>query len=116
MHFSIKGCFKPLSARFTKQKIEDIAADIANQCRTTLSKQIIGKSKIMPPKQIHGYLRAYVSCSLESIINEREDIKQLDPRQISKVILQAKELLIGLVVSDMRSMSPKIVADMSAAA
>ncbi len=113
---AIKNCIKLLSARFTKQKIEDIATNIANQCRNTVTQHVIGKSKLLPPKQMRGYIRAYAACSLESIINERNDIKHLNPSQISKVILQAKEFLIEMVIGDMRSMPPTVVADIAAAA
>ena len=116
MHSAIKDCIRLLSARFTNQKIEDIAADIASQCRTALAQRVIGKSKILPPEQIRGYARAYAACSLESIINERSDVKRLNSRQISKVILQAKEFLIEMVIGDMQSMPPTVVADIAAAA
>jgi hypothetical protein len=116
MHFAYKDCIKLLSARLAKLKIEDIAADIASQCRSALTQRVIGKSKILPPEQIRGYIRAYAACSLESIINERSDIKRLNSSQISKVILQAKELLIEMIMGDMQSMPPKVVADIAAAA
>jgi hypothetical protein len=112
----IKDCIKQLSARLTKQKIESIAADVASQCRTALSQRVIGKSKILPPEQIRGYIGAFATCSLETIINERSDLKQLSPNQISKVILQAKVFLIDMVIDDMQSMPPKVVADIAAAA
>ena len=113
---SIKNCIKILSARLTNQKIEDLAADVASQCRTALTQRVIGKSKILPPEQIRGYVRAFAACSLESIINERSDLKHLNSSQISKVILQAKELLIEMVIGDMQSMPPTVVADIAAAA
>jgi len=112
----IKDCIKLISARSTKQKIEDMAADIASQCRTALTQRVIGKSKILSPEQIRGYIRAYAACSLEFIINERIDIKRLNSSQISKVILRAKEFLIEMVVGDLQSMPPTVVANIAAAA
>ena len=112
----IKDCIKLLSARLTNQKIEDIAADIASQCRTALTQRVIGKSKILPPEQIRGYVRAFAACSLESIITERSDIKRLNSSQTSKVILRAKEILIEMVIGDVQSMPPIVVADIAAAA
>ncbi len=100
MHSPIKDCIELLSARFTKQKFEDIASDIASQCRTALTQRVIGKSKILPPKQFRGYIRAFAACSIESIINERSDLKRLNSSQISKVMLQAKEILIEMVIGD----------------
>jgi len=116
MHFAIKDCIKLLSARFPQQKIEDIAADIASQCRTALAQRVIGKYKILPPEQIQGYVRAFAACSLESIISERSDIKHLSSSQISKVIIRAKEILIEMVIGDVQSMPPAVVADIAAAA
>jgi hypothetical protein len=116
MHSAVNACIKLLSARLTKQKIEDIAADIASQCRTALTQRVTGKSKILPPEQIRGYVRAFAACSLESIIVERSDIKRLDSSQISKVILRAKEILIEMVIGDVQSTPPKVVADIAAAA
>ena len=116
LNFAIKDCIKLLSARFKKQQIEDIAADIASQCRRALTQRVIGKSKILPPEQIRGYVRAFAACSLESIMNERSDIRRLNSSQISKVILQAKEFLIEMVLGDIQSMPPTVVADIAAAA
>ena len=76
----------------------------------------MGKSKILPPEQILGYVRAFAACSLESIINERSDIKRLNSSQISEVILRAKEFLIEMIIDDMQSMPPTVVAKIAAAA
>ena len=116
MLFEIKNCIRLLSVRRMKHKTEYIAADVADQCRAALAQRVIGKAKILPPEQIRGYIRAYAACSLESIINERSDVKRLNSRQISKVILQAKEFLIEMVIGDMQSMPPTVVADIAAAA
>jgi hypothetical protein len=112
----VKNFSKILFAWCTKRTVEDTAADIASQCRTTLTQCVIGKSKILPPDQLRGYICAYATCSLESIINGRSDIKRLNSSQISKVIHRAKELLIEMVISDMQSMPPTIVAKIAAAA
>ena len=93
-----------------------MAADIASQCRTSLTQRVIGKSKILPPEQIRGYVRAFAACSLESIMNERSDIRRLNSSQISKVILRAKEILIEMVIDDVQSMPPTVVANIAAAA
>jgi hypothetical protein len=116
MHIAIKDCIKLLSIRSTKHKIEEMAADIASQCRTALAQRVIGKSKILPPEQIRGYVRAFATCSLESIINQRSDIRRLNSSQISKVILRAKEILIEMIIDDVQSMPPTVVANISAAA
>ncbi len=116
MNSAIKFCIKLVSTRLNSQRIENIAIDVANQCRTAVTQQIISKSKILPPKQMRGYIRAYVTCFLESIIDKHNDIKNLDPSRYSKVAYLAKEFLIELVMDDMGSTPPAVVADIAAAA
>jgi hypothetical protein len=116
IHSSIKHWINLLSARYAKQKIEDMAIDIARQCRTTLTPRVIDKSKTLSPEQLRGYVRAYATCSLEYIINQRNDIKHLDPIRIIKILDLAKEILIEMVIRDMQTMPTKIVTDVAAAA
>jgi len=116
MQSPIKHWINLLFARHTKQKIENLAGDIARQCRTSITQRVIRKSKILPPDQMRGYIRAYVTCCLESVIKQRNDTKHLNPSQISKVILQAKELVIEMVLRDMQSMPAMVVSDIATAA
>jgi hypothetical protein len=70
----------------------------------------------MPPEQMRGYVRAYATCLLESVIKQRNDLKHLNPAQISKVIIEAKELLIDMVVCEVMSIPPTVVVKMANAA
>ena len=92
MNYAIKKRIKQLYTRLIKHKTETVAADLARQCRAAVTHQIVGKSKVLSPEQMRGYVRAYATCSLDSIIDKRDDIKRLNSSQISKVILQAKEI------------------------
>jgi hypothetical protein len=116
MYFPFNHWIHFLSAWHTKQQIEILAGDIARQCCTSLIQSVISKAKTLPPEQMRGYVRAYVSCDLESVIKQHNDIKHLNPTQISKVVFQAKELLIEMVVRHAISMPPTVVVDMATAA
>jgi hypothetical protein len=115
MHSPIKHWIQ-LSAWNAKQQIENLAIDIARQCRMPLIQMVISKTKAMTAGQMRGYVRAYVGSVLESVVKQHNDIKHLNPSQISMVVLRAKELLIDMVVCYKRSMPPIVVEDMATAA
>jgi len=116
MKSPIKHLINQLFSWRTTQKIENLAVDIARQCRSRVTQQVISKSKTLPPEQLRGYVRAYATGCLESVAKQRVNTEQLNPCQISKVILQAKEFLIEMVIRDMQSMPPAVVGDIAAAA
>jgi hypothetical protein len=116
IHSPVKHWINLLSARYAKQKIEDVAIDIARQCRTTLTLRVIDKSKTLPPGQLRGYVRAYATFPLENILKQHNVIEHLDRTRISKILDQAKEMLIEMVIRDVQSMPIKVVADIAAAA
>jgi hypothetical protein len=106
------------SAWHTNQKVKILTCDIARQCRATLIQLVISKTKkkAMPPEQMRGYVRAYANSQLETVIKQRNDLKHFNPSQISKVILEAKELLIDIVVCEVMSIPPTVVVKMANAA
>jgi hypothetical protein len=96
--------------------IEKSALDVARQCRTILFEQIINNAKKLAPRQVPGYVRAYATCCIEPIIKSRIDLKHLSPIELEKVVSQAKDHLIEMITSDMRSMPPAFMTDIAAAA
>ncbi|MGD0517547.1 MAG: hypothetical protein ABSA26_08435 [Thermoguttaceae bacterium] len=116
IHSSLKYWINLLSTKYTQQKIEDVALDIARQCRTILIQRVIGQTKTFSSEQLRGYVRAYAPCPLENILKQRNDVEHLDPTRISKILDQAKEILIEMVIRDMQTMPTKVMADIAAAA
>ena len=116
MHSSIKRLVNMIFIGQTNQKVENLANDIANQCRARLTKLVSRESKVLPPEQMRGYIRAYVTDYLESVVKQRIDTNHFHHSQISKIILQAKELVIEMVACDMQCMPHTVVADIATAA
>jgi hypothetical protein len=96
--------------------IENLASDIARQSRIHVTKQLLCQAKFLPYDQMKGYIRAYATLYLSSIIKQHNDITHLNTSQVAKVVLKAKEYLIEMVVRDLQSMPPIVMADIAAAA
>jgi hypothetical protein len=113
---SLKHWLKLLFVWKTKANIECMASEIACQCRTTLVKNVIFGSKKLSEAQIRGYVRAHARGCLESVIRHQVAIGRLDHDQVTEVTYKAKEILIAIVVCDLKAMSPARVTGIAAAA
>ena len=100
----------------TSQKIETLASDIARQCRPQVLQRVTSKSKTLLPEQMRGYARAYATCYLEVTMRQHMNTEHLNSVQVSKVMHQAKEFLIEMVIRDMQLKPPTVVVDVAAAA
>jgi hypothetical protein len=118
LHVLIKHWISLFSIFHSDQKMKKLAGDIACQCRATLIQRVLSKTeaKTLSHHQMRGYVRAYATSSVESAIKQHNDTKDLKFSQISRIILEAKELLIDMVVCDMSSISPTVVVKMANAA
>jgi hypothetical protein len=114
MNLSAISCMKLFIVH--RAKAENVAAELAERCRAVVARQVIGKSKVLPPKQLRGYIRAYATQALESVISGSEALESLDSGRISAIIARAKDLLVELVASEARSMPPKSEVGIAAAA
>ncbi len=97
-------------------KIDNLAADIARRCKASLIHRIINRSNSLPPEQMRGYVQAYATGCLESVVREWVAVERPDPALISEVVLRAKEFLIEIVLSEMQVIIPPVVADITRAA
>ena len=114
MNLFTKKCVKLLTAR--SATVENVAVELAKECRAWVARQVFGKADVLSPKQLRGYIRAYATRALESAISGSDDFKSLSSRQIPAIIARAKEHLIESVAAEARSMPPKSEVGVAAAA
>ena len=99
------------------QKIDALAAQLARQCRMPLTQMLSPVAERMACEQLRGYVRAYATQCIASAVKSRNDVTAFTSSQISKAMLQAKELLIEMIVRDTRVVTPPIITtDFAAAA
>lgn len=108
--------FSKLAFWHINHKIEDLAGSIARQCRMALSRPLSNISGNMPVDQMRGYIRAYATSCVELAVKHHADTADLSASHVSKVTLQAKELLIEMMVRDMQAVQTTCTRRLAAAA
>jgi hypothetical protein len=105
-----------LFARRSKEKIEKTALAIAFQCKSALIRMLTGNSKTLSPGQFPGYVRAYANCSIKGFFQHNNGVRDINPVQVLKIQDLAKELLIEMVVREIKSIPCMVKAGIASAA
>jgi hypothetical protein len=102
--------------RHASRSIDVLVDKIVRDCRTTLVNRVMRASGILSPEQMRGYVRAYATTCIAKSMEQNIGIESIKTKLISRVAVQAKEMLIEMVIRDVQSLPPTIVANLTAAA
>lgn len=94
LHSFVNYCFDLIFSNFTTQNIKNTAHEIAQQHQIECMERF--NSISLPPDQMRGYVRAYIRSFTDSVVKKHLQDKHLSTKQISKITLVVKELLIEM--------------------